>query len=42
MLSGSEGDINTCQVCHESFSRANELAIHYQEKHPEVFRENKD
>ena len=42
MLTGSEKDINTCQFCNISFSRADELAIHYQEKHPEILRENKD
>jgi hypothetical protein len=38
----SSENINTCQFCHESFTRANELAIHYQDKHPEIFRNNKD
>ena len=42
MLTDSDKDINTCQFCNESFGRANELAIHYQEKHPGVFIENKD
>lgn len=41
MVTDSDKDINTCQFCNESFGRANELAIHYQEKHPGVFRENK-
>ncbi len=42
MLTGTDKDPNTCQYCNESFSRANELVIHYQEKHPEIFRENKE
>jgi hypothetical protein len=37
----SNENINTCQFCQESFSRANELAIHYQEKHPGVFGQDK-
>jgi hypothetical protein len=41
MLTGNDKDLNTCQYCSKSFSLANELAIHYQEKHPEVYGENK-
>lgn len=41
MLTGSEKDINACQFCHQRFNRAVQLAIDYQEKHPEVFGENK-
>ena len=41
MLTGTDKDPNICQYCSESFSRANELAIHYQEKHSEVYGENK-
>jgi hypothetical protein len=42
MLTGSEKDLNTCQYCNKSFSRANELVLHYREKHPEIYRENKE
>lgn len=41
MLTGTDKDPNTCQYCNKSFSRANELAIHYQKKHLEVYGENK-
>jgi hypothetical protein len=42
MLTGTDKDPNTCQFCNKIFSRANELAIHYQEKHPEIYKDNKE
>jgi len=42
MLTGTYKDPKTCQFCNESFSRANELVIHYQEKHPESYKDNKE
>lgn len=41
MLTGTNKDPNTCQICNKNFSRASELAIHYQQRHPELYREKK-
>lgn len=43
MLTGNtDKDPNTCQLCNKTFSRANELAIHYQQNHSETIRENNE
>lgn len=42
MLTGTDEDPNTCQFCNKTFNRPVELAIHYQQNHPDLIGEDKN